>query len=78
MQNAQAAPVASAPPPRDRVRQKRGAGRLKKQRAQQGQQRQQQAQHRKQKSKTREELDAEMEDYRANGPKIKISESMLQ
>ncbi|KAM5531235.1 hypothetical protein V8D89_015101 [Ganoderma adspersum] len=74
VQNAQAAPV--APPPRDRVRQKRGAGRLKKQRAQQGQQ--QQAQHRKQKSKTREELDAEMEDYRANGPRIKISESILQ
>ncbi|KAI1788664.1 hypothetical protein LXA43DRAFT_949738 [Ganoderma leucocontextum] len=59
-------------PPKDRVRQKRGAGRLKKQRAQQGQQPQ-----KKQKPKTVQELDAEMEDYRANGPSIKISESML-
>ena len=69
----QAAQVAPVVPPRNRVRQKRGAGRLKKQRAQQGQQPQ-----KKQKSKTREELDAEMEDYRASGPTIKISESMFQ
>ncbi|PIL23540.1 hypothetical protein GSI_14853 [Ganoderma sinense ZZ0214-1] len=74
VQVAAVAPV--MPSPRNRVRQKRGAGRLKKQRAQQGQQ--PQTQHRKQKSKTREELDAEMEDYRANGPSIKISESILQ
>ena len=62
-------------PAKDRVRQKRGAGRLKKQRAQQGQQKQPQ---KKQKPKTKEDLDAEMEDYRANGPTVKLSESMLQ